>query len=539
MLQSLRRWLLLQFATPADWLFAGLVLICLVPIWIFPFFPTQDGAAHVENADLLVNYWNPARPEISSFYTFNPAALTNWVGHLVLAALMLLGSPVVAEKLFLSAYIILLPVTARYALTAISFEARWLALLTLPLVYSLALFKGFYNFCSAIPLYFFLLGFWLRRRDHIDPRTLLILVLVSLLLYGAHILVWGMGALAIGTLALWFLFLDVLVQHRPLRLQIRKRLLPVILLALVPAILLLTFATRDASQPLQMDTNWRVSLLILARMNTIVALDERDFWFASALLAGLGALFLLQLFRKFKTQRIQLWDGWLAVLGVYFVVYMLIPGSIAGGSFVKQRMVMFLVFALLFWLAAQTYSFLLKTAVTVSAGIWVVSLLFIRLDAQRVLNAHLQDVYTVAAHIEPHTTLLPLTFASRASADPNSTHLSRIRVLLHGAGYVAAMRRTIDLTNYEARTDYFPFRFRSEVDPTSYITKIATGAPKLDLRGYERDTGMRVDYVLLLVEDASFGQGYEPPPAILASLESDFALIFTSPLGYARLYRHK
>lgn len=538
MLQSFRSWLLPQFATRSDWLFAGLVLLCLVPIWIFPFFPTQDGAAHVENADLLANYWNHARPEIAAFYTLNPAALTNWVGHLLLAALMLFSSPVVAEKLFLSAYVVLFPLTARYALTAISHEARWLALLTLPLVYSLALYKGFYNFCAAIPLYFLLLGYWLRHRDRIRPRSLLVLVILSFLLYGAHVLAWVLGALAIGTLALWFVIVDVRRDHLPPVQQLRKRLVPVIVISILPAILVLLFVTRGTGAPLQLSTNWRVALLILVRMNVLVALDERDFIFAAVLLASLAGLFLYQLYRKLRTREFAVWDGWLAVLAVYFVFFMLVPGSVAGGSFVKQRVVMFLVFALLFWLAAQTLAAVVKSAVAIGVAVWVIGLMVIRLDAQRELAAQLQDLYTVTTHIEPHSTILPLTLASRIEPDETSTQLSRIRVLLHGVGYVSAVRQLINLTNYEARTDYFPFRYRSEVDPAPYFTKIATGAPKLRLDEYERATNVRVDYILLLLEDASFEESFQASPQLLAQLEQNYTQIFTSSSGHARLFRH-
>lgn len=456
----------------------------------------------------------------------------------MLAALMLFSSPVVAEKLFLSAYVILFPLTARYALTAISHEARWLALLTLPLVYSLALNKGFYNFCAAIPLYFFLLGYWLRHRDRIRPRSLLVLVILSLLLYGAHVLVWVMGALAIGTLALWFVILDVRREHLPLVQQLRQRLVPVLVLAILPTILVLLFVTRGTGAPLQISTNWRVALLILVRMNTLVALDERDFIFAAVLLVSLTGLLLYQLYRKVRARELNIWDGWLAVLAVYFVFFMLVPGSVAGGSFVKQRVVMFLVLALLFWLAAQTYSVVLKSAVALGVSVWVIGLMIIRLDAQRELAAQLQDIYTVAAQIEPHSTILPLTLASRGESDDNSPQLSRIRVLLHGAGYLSVARQLINLTNYEARTDYFPFRYRSALDPSSYFTKIATRAPQLDLTGYERDTNVRVDYVLLLLEDASFAESNNASFRVSAQLEQDYTLIFTSPSGHARLYRH-
>jgi len=45
--------------------------------------------------------------------------------------------------------------------------------------------------------------------------------------------------------------------------------------------------------------------------------------------------------------------------------------------------------------------------------------------------------------------------------------------------------------------------------------------------------------VLLVAEDAPFGAGFEPPAATIAQLALNYELVYSSPLGYARLYRRR
>ena len=113
-------WQKLDFKRSESWriVLFGLVALHLLPIWIFPFFPTQDGVSHVYNAHVLREYWNPAY-DFQTFYDINWNLFPNWLSHFVLAALMLVIPPLLAEKLFLSAYVILFPLAISYFLRSL------------------------------------------------------------------------------------------------------------------------------------------------------------------------------------------------------------------------------------------------------------------------------------------------------------------------------------------------------------------------------------------------------------------------------------
>lgn len=523
----------------SDLLLALLMALSLLPLWIFPFFATQDGPAHVENANILLNYANPARPELGQFYMLNFSTPTNWLGHLVLAALMSVAPPLLTEKLFLSVYVIAFPVAVRYALRAIQPQASWIACAIFPSIYSFVLYKGFYNFCASLPLYFFLIGYWLRRRDHLSRRATLVLTLLSLVLYAAHVVSWVMACLGIGILTLWFCASELRSQRALHLTLLRRRVAPFVIVSLVPAILIVLFVLRGTGEPISIQTNWATPLANLMRLTTLVALDAREYWLAAALALGLGSMGAYQIFQKLRLRQLNEWDGLLLVMLAYGLMYLIAPAGFAGGSFVKQRLMLYPYLILVLWLGAQKYSTAVRRATQLLVSSWMVILIVIRLGAQSELNAQLEDLYSVAPHISQNSTMMPLTFASHAVPDEESSALSRIRVMLHGAGYLAATRSSVDLTNYEARTDYFPLRFRETHSPLRFASRLASGRPQMDLAGYAQEKQVLVDYVLLIAEDVPFRPGFKPPPYILAQLEQGYNRVYTSPRGFVYLYQRR
>src|SRR5688572_20008572 len=92
------------------------ILLHLVPIWSFKYLPTTDGAAHVANADILRKYDDPKFDQFRKYYYVSREPMPNLAGHLLLAGLLYVAPPTVAEKVLVSLYVVLFPVALRYAL---------------------------------------------------------------------------------------------------------------------------------------------------------------------------------------------------------------------------------------------------------------------------------------------------------------------------------------------------------------------------------------------------------------------------------------
>jgi hypothetical protein len=192
----------------AHWIEHGVLAIMLavavIPFWTLRYLPTTDGAAHLANADIVLHWLRGDAAVYRSYYMMNPLPVPNWLGHFVLAMLMLVVRPIVAEKLFMSAYLILLPLSVRYAVRSVRKSAGFLALLAVPLSLNWITHQGFYNFSASVVVFFFALGYWLRRRERMNVRRMIVLALFGLLLYAGHLSSVLIFALTIFILACWF-----------------------------------------------------------------------------------------------------------------------------------------------------------------------------------------------------------------------------------------------------------------------------------------------------------------------------------------------
>jgi hypothetical protein len=74
----------------------ALIIIYLMPIWAFKYFPLQDGPAHINNANIIREYHK--RALFREYYVLNKEPVPNWFGHLILAGLMYFMPALVAEK---------------------------------------------------------------------------------------------------------------------------------------------------------------------------------------------------------------------------------------------------------------------------------------------------------------------------------------------------------------------------------------------------------------------------------------------------------
>ena len=106
-----------RFYTKWSLLVGVLIVVYLLPIWLFPYFPTQDGVSHVYNSQILTEY-NNSEYEFRDYYEINWYPFPNWLSHFSLAILLFVFPPLIAEKVFLSLYVILFPLAIYYFLNA-------------------------------------------------------------------------------------------------------------------------------------------------------------------------------------------------------------------------------------------------------------------------------------------------------------------------------------------------------------------------------------------------------------------------------------
>ncbi len=197
-------------------------------------------------------------------------------------------------------------------------------------------------------------------------------------------------------------------------------------------------------------------------------------------------------------------DALLAVAALFTVVYFAAPSTMAGGGFLNHRLALFPPLVLLLWLASARWTARARWTMQL-AGILLATGMLVTLWARwSRINVDLDEYVATADRIEDGRTVLPLTFAPQGveiASDGQRQDLAfRVWPFVHALGYVAGRRPIVDLGLYEAGEDYFPLRFRPELDPYRHLSIGLLGMeevpPRVDLPRYERQGG-RVDYVLL------------------------------------------
>ena len=81
-------------------LIALMLVLHLLPIWLLPYYPTQDGPSHIANAVIVKKY---AQHDIyQEYFQLNLKPVPNWFSHAAMALFMFFTPPLIAEKLLLT-----------------------------------------------------------------------------------------------------------------------------------------------------------------------------------------------------------------------------------------------------------------------------------------------------------------------------------------------------------------------------------------------------------------------------------------------------
>lgn len=173
-----------RLAEPAAfWLLA---LAQLIPVWSYRYLPTQDGPSHLNNAQIIRDLHSP-EAGYDRVFEVRLDFLPNLTSHLLLAGLMYVAPPLVAEKLLVTAYVLGFAGAYRYFLGGFGDDHRPLSWAGLLFVFNRCFWMGFYNFCLSLVLLWLILGFVVRRLGTLNAGGALALLLLFTAAYFTHL----------------------------------------------------------------------------------------------------------------------------------------------------------------------------------------------------------------------------------------------------------------------------------------------------------------------------------------------------------------
>jgi hypothetical protein len=431
-------------------LFTATTFLHLLPIWRVHYVPTMDGPSHLYNA-VVMQELGAGSPEFARVFQIDTRPYPNWMSHALLWLALTVAPPLVAEKLVLSA-IVLLFLAGCWMLAGAgcwlpACEAgrgsRVYAFLAMPLAFNLLLQLGFYNFMLATALMMIGVAYWWRTStiDHTSLRPSIILAALLVLSYFAHPIPTAVAILfiSVSTIAL------------------RRRML-LTHLAFAPALLLLTwFVLRPSAEMATWNWNGVLMWQPLTRVLLLLTLDLRQIAIGTAMGIVFGLLIVLTIvIENIDRQRLRAIvrdrDVFLLLTAIAIILYLAAPLGANGDLMLKARFLLFPYLIVLPWLTPRLGRVPLAIVFALLAA---ANVFFIR-DGWKRNDKFIARAIAPLYAAEPNRTMLALVF------DRSSPHAT-VAVLSHAVSYAAAERRLVDLGNYEAATGHFPVAFRESI----------------------------------------------------------------------------
>ena len=506
---------------PLEICFCVLMSIQVLSVWIVRYYPSNDGPSHLYNAAVLANYNRV--PAYREFYSISVSPAGNFLAQLLQSGLLKIAGEVAAEKLLLTFYIVLLPLSFRYLLATVTAELGPFVLCGLVFLPNFFFYMGFWNFCLSIPLLLFALAHFRRKRCHWTWGSVIAFGVLSFLTYSAHPLSWAVLSMLIG--------LDVLVGVRcqwklngwaPAWRSAAVGLITVNL----PALLVVGYLG-SVGGGLEFGGTARERAAPLYGAGFLRGLGSIDRWLSTAfvvvvlMLACRAVQFRLREWRPRSADAFLLFGVALAVVSVCG------PSEAASGAYVRGRLALYAWMFFVIWLASAQWSLRIRAVLGVALGALVVAALISHLPAEAAWNEQLAEYASARRFIVPGSTILPIQMESQfPRADP----------MAHAVDLLA-LGGSIDLFNYEALLPYFSIQFRPDRTPIDRLVHRGQSESSelvLDIDRYEKTTGKHVDYVL------AYGGAGAPELQRYGEQLAGFEEIYVSqPRGQIRLYQRR
>jgi hypothetical protein len=181
---------------PIIW--TALTIVALIPVWRQRLLPMLDTPNHLALVRGWHNYHDSAW-HIADYYNLRVRPVPYFLFYLTIHLLLYVSSIEVANKIFLSAYLIVFPLSVLALARALK-RSPWLALSAFVLVFNQNWIYGFSSYLMGTCFMFLSLAMLIRWMDGARPWTLVALGVSTILAYFGHVMPWfcfGLCAIAL------------------------------------------------------------------------------------------------------------------------------------------------------------------------------------------------------------------------------------------------------------------------------------------------------------------------------------------------------
>ena len=436
-----------------------LIILHILPLWVFKYFPSQDGTAHVYNAYVLRAFHDEESTLLREYFSLNLKLFPNWLAHVCMSLLMYIFPPLIAEKILLSAIISFFPLSLFYFLDSVNKGKSLYGFVGFLFGDHYLLHMGFYSFALSVPLFFFALGYFIKHKEDMKLNRIAILSLFCILIYFCHILSYALLMLSLTLLSITYFY------RRPKR--ILWLLLFMLPLYFIMANYLLSTEVGQGSGHLNLKWerfgDWKAWNYFLSAKSLM--------FFTSAHLIPtrlmsvlLGLLLVGTLYKRIRQRMTMSQDNqFLLMFGVFTVLYFIMPSGMGTGGWINDRVHLFIIPALLPFLSEDYHKYVRRGIVLVMVILSIAHLL-ISCRYYYPLDKSMREFTSGVDLIERNKTVLGIgsDFYPGVKKVPSLTHQPwhHVQPFCTVMDYYCLSNNCVSLSNYEARFEYFPLDWR-------------------------------------------------------------------------------
>lgn len=170
--------------------FSLFFIITLLQLYLSKYIPSLDGPQHLYNANVLDNLLK-GNELTKSFFEINPIIVGYWTSHFILSFFTFFLPSWLAEKLFLTVYVVFMVLSFRYFVKSIKPEkGNFISYLIFPFVFHSFILMGYYAFSMAGIFFFLAFGYYIRIKGSFKIKQMMVFSLILVGLFLTHGLVY-------------------------------------------------------------------------------------------------------------------------------------------------------------------------------------------------------------------------------------------------------------------------------------------------------------------------------------------------------------
>ena len=464
-----------------------LLVIHILPVWLFKYTCTQDGPAHAHNAHILKVYHNHENYILREVHERNPTLFPNWTSHVLMAGLMYVFPPLVCEKIFFTLCIGLLPLSLLYLLNSVQKGKTLFCLVGFIFAYNYLLHMGFYNFALSVSLFFFALGSWWRCKDKLSAKALVTAYVWLTVVYLTHFQSYALLTVSLTGIGV-FLYVYEALESPRVRLTAQLKSILLFLGSMLPAyVILLTYylVKREGGG---FHRSFEGLMKYFLSVGSIVSFRDAHVLIGNLLLVLLAIAFLFTLIDRVRriyahrnspesedsryggiTAIVDRTDVFLLVTLMLTFLYFKSPWSLrSGGMWISDRIHIYILLALLPFFTFSFHKFVdyAFSGILIVLALWHLGY---HVQTYAVMDKAAKEALSSAEMIEPHTVLASRPGSWGGTPDAANWDFKYILPFEHIEGYLALENGVAYLGNYEPNTDHFPLRYKNKQVPADYV----------------------------------------------------------------------